>query len=239
MQGQQTTNAQLTQSVVDIKAQLGKLTTTVGALQQERGKFPSQPQANPQGPHQVSSSNGFELQMEHLKAITTVRSDKEIDKTILLTPSQDETSLPSISYDHSVEPPSGDTDKVESGWPEQHVVSNFGIAFLMEQASSIIQTKIVPKYKDPGIGRVEANSVTLQLADHSIRIPRGVVEDVLVQVEKFYFLVDFVVLDMQPVDNLETQILIILGHPFLSASDTFIQCRNGIVRLAFRNMTLE
>ena len=47
------------------------------------------------------------------------------------------------------------------------------------------------------------------------------------------------VLDMQPVANMKTQIPIILGHSFLSTSDAFIQCRNGIVRLVFGNMTLE
>ncbi|GFY90811.1 hypothetical protein Acr_07g0010080 [Actinidia rufa] len=123
-------------------------------------------------------------------------------------------------------------------------------AFLIEQASSIIQIKIVSKYKDPGcltisivkglgLGELKSTSVTLQLADHSIRIPRGGGEDVLVQVEKFYFSVDFVVLDKHPVANPETQIRVILGRPFLSTSDAFIQYRNGIIRLAFENMTLE
>ena len=138
---------------------------------------------------------------------------------------------------------------------------------MMEQDSSIIQTKTVPKYKDLGcptilivikgtkiehalldlgvsvnllpyfvykklgLGELKSTPVTLQLDDRSIRIPREVVEDVLVHVDKFYFLVDFVVLDMQSVANSETQIFIILGRPFLSTSDAFIQCRNGIVRL--------
>ncbi|GFS35666.1 hypothetical protein Acr_00g0041360 [Actinidia rufa] len=113
MQSQQTTNAQIVQNFVDIKAQLSKLTTTMGALQQEREKFPSQPQVNPQGQYQVSSSNGFEPQMEHLKAINTLRSGKEIDKTILPKPYQDKAPPPSTSYDLSVEPPSGDTDKIK------------------------------------------------------------------------------------------------------------------------------
>ena len=65
------------------------------------------------------------------------------------------------------------------------------------------------------------------------------VEDVLIQVNKFYFLVDFIVLDTQPVENLETQILIIQGPPFLATLDAFIQCRNGVMRLAFGNMTYE
>ena len=37
MQSQQTINAQIAQNTVDIKSQLGELTTTIGALQHERG----------------------------------------------------------------------------------------------------------------------------------------------------------------------------------------------------------
>ena len=50
-------------------------------------------------------------------------------------------------------------------------------------------------YKKLGLRELKATTITLSLADHSIKVPRGVVEDVLVQVEKFYYLVDFVVLD--------------------------------------------
>jgi hypothetical protein len=41
--------------------------------------------------------------------------------------------------------------------------------------------------------------MTLQLADRSVKIPWGIVEDVLIKVDKFYFSVDFIVLDMEPV----------------------------------------
>ena len=52
----------------------------MGAVQNERGKFPSQPQPAPQGQHGVGSSN--EGHMEHLKVVTTLHSGKEVDKTI-------------------------------------------------------------------------------------------------------------------------------------------------------------
>ena len=50
-------------------------------------------------------------------------------------------------------------------------------------------------YVDLGLGELEPTNITLQLADRSVKIPRGIVKDVLVQVDKFYFPVDFVVLD--------------------------------------------
>ncbi|GFY80459.1 hypothetical protein Acr_01g0002680 [Actinidia rufa] len=69
-----------TQALNDIRSHLSKLTTSMGVAQNERGKFPSQPQPNPQGQHSVGSSN--EGHMEHLKAVTTLRSGREVDKTI-------------------------------------------------------------------------------------------------------------------------------------------------------------
>ena len=54
-------------------------------------------------------------------------------------------------------------------------------------------------YKQLGLGELKPTSITLSLADRSVKIPRGMIEDVLVQVEKFYYPVDFVVLDTDPV----------------------------------------
>ena len=56
-------------------------------------------------------------------------------------------------------------------------------------------------YVDLGLEELKPTNITLQLADRSVKIPRGIVNDVLVQVDKFYFPVDFVVLDTQPVVN--------------------------------------
>ena len=56
-------------------------------------------------------------------------------------------------------------------------------------------------YVNLGLGELEPTNITLQLADCSVKIPKGIVKDVLVQVDKFYFPVDFVVLDTQPVVN--------------------------------------
>ena len=49
-------------------------------------------------------------------------------------------------------------------------------------------------YKQLGLGKLKPTSITLSLADRSMKIPRGMIEDVLVQVDKLYYLVDFFVL---------------------------------------------
>ncbi|XP_062103175.1 uncharacterized protein LOC133814198 [Humulus lupulus] len=66
-------------------------------------------------------------------------------------------------------------------------------------------------FKKLGLGEVKPTTITLQLADHSLTYPRGIIEDVLVKVDKFILPPDFVVLDMEE----DQEILIILGRPFL------------------------
>jgi len=39
------------------------------------------------------------------------------------------------------------------------------------------------------------------LADRSVKVPRGLIEDVLIKVDKFYFPMDFIVLDIEPIQN--------------------------------------
>ena len=72
-----------------------------------------------------------------------------------------------------------------------------------------------------------------------MKIPKGIVEDVLVKVDKFYYLVDFVVLDIEPVAVGANHVPIKLGRPFLATSNAIIICWNGVMQLTFSNMTLE
>ena len=89
------------------------------------------------------------------------------------------------------------------------------------------------------IGELKPTTITLSLADRSIKIPKGIVEDVLIQVDKFYYPVDFVVLDTESVAVGANYVTIILGRQFLATSNVIINCRNGVMQLTFKNMTLE
>ena len=94
-------------------------------------------------------------------------------------------------------------------------------------------------YKKLGLGELKPTSITLSLIDRSIKLPKGIVEYVLIPVDKFYYLVDFVVLDTKPAAAGANYVPIILGRPFLATSNAIINCRNGVIQLTFRNMTLE
>ena len=94
-------------------------------------------------------------------------------------------------------------------------------------------------YKQLGLWELKPTNITLSLADRSMKIPKGIVEDVLVKVDKFYYPVDFVVLDTEPIASRPNHVPIILGRPFLATANAIINCRNGVMHLTFGNMTLE
>ena len=94
-------------------------------------------------------------------------------------------------------------------------------------------------YKYLGLGELKPTTITLSLADRSMKIPKGTIEDVLVQVDKFYYLVDFVVLNVEPVAEGANYVPIRLGRPFLATSNAIVNCQNGVMQLTFGNMALE
>ena len=69
-----------------------------------------------------------------------------------------------------------------------------------------------------GLGEVKPTTVSLQLVDKSIKHPRGVIENVLVKVDKFIFLADFIILVVEE----DWKIPLILGRPFLAMGRTLI-----------------
>ncbi|XP_078162050.1 uncharacterized protein LOC144557355 [Carex rostrata] len=78
-----------------------------------------------------------------------------------------------------------------------------------------------------GVGELSPTQMTLQLADSSVRLPLGIVEDVPVQVGKFYVPADFVVMEMEE----DKEVPIILGRPFLRTAGAIIDVFNGTLTL--------
>nr|XP_009803998.1 PREDICTED: uncharacterized protein LOC104249301 [Nicotiana sylvestris] len=78
-------------------------------------------------------------------------------------------------------------------------------------------------FKQLGLGALRPTTVMLQLADRSIAHPERVIEHVLLQIGKFIFPVDFIILDYEA-DEL---VPIILGRPLLATSDAIIKVREG------------
>ncbi|XP_065623227.1 uncharacterized protein LOC136064844 [Quercus suber] len=92
-------------------------------------------------------------------------------------------------------------------------------------------------FRKLGLGEVKSTTISLQLADRSIQYPRGVIEDVLVKVDKFIFLADFIVLDMDE----DEEIPLILGQPFLAMGRTLIDVQQGklVLRVGEDEVTFD
>ena len=92
-------------------------------------------------------------------------------------------------------------------------------------------------FRKLGLGEVKPTTISLQLADRSIKYPRGVIEDVLVKVDKFIFPTDFIVLDIDE----DEEIPLILGRPFLATGRTLIDVQQGklVLRVGEDEVTFD
>ncbi|GKD82776.1 reverse transcriptase domain-containing protein, partial [Tanacetum coccineum] len=73
-------------------------------------------------------------------------------------------------------------------------------------------------WKKLSLSKLTPNHMTLELTNRSVAIPFGVSEDVFVNVGKFYFPADFVVVDY----DVDPRVPLILGRPFLRTSRALI-----------------
>ena len=89
-------------------------------------------------------------------------------------------------------------------------------------------------FKQLGLGEPKPTRMSIQLADRTIRFPRGIIEDVLVKIDKFIFLVDFVVLDMDE----DSDVPLILSRPFLATARTIIDVGIGELTLRVGDETI-
>ncbi|GKD47417.1 reverse transcriptase domain-containing protein, partial [Tanacetum coccineum] len=73
--------------------------------------------------------------------------------------------------------------------------------------------------------------MSLELANRSIQYLWGIVENVLIKIDKFILPIDFVILDMRE----DSKIPIILGRPFLATARAMIDVFNKKITLRVRN----
>jgi len=97
---------------------------------------------------------------------------------------------------------------------------------LLDLGSSI---NLMPLTMLRQIGNLEVKptKIQLQLADRTVKHPYGMVEDVLIKVDKFMFPVDFVILDMKE----DEEVPLILGRPFMKTAKVIVDVKEGEVRV--------
>ncbi|XP_075073972.1 uncharacterized protein LOC107782338 [Nicotiana tabacum] len=102
-------------------------------------------------------------------------------------------------------------------------IGNIDVGRALCDLGASINLKPLSLFKQLGLGAPRSTTVMLQLVDRSIAHPEGVIEDVLLQIRKFIFPADFIILDYEA-DKL---VPIILGRPLLATGDAIIKVREG------------
>ncbi|GKE27228.1 DNA-directed DNA polymerase, partial [Tanacetum coccineum] len=86
-------------------------------------------------------------------------------------------------------------------------------------------------YEKFRLGEPKATRMSLELVDRSIQYPRGIIENVLIEVDKFVLPIDFVILDSSE----DSRVPIILGRPFLATAQAMIDVFNKKITLRVRD----
>nr|XP_016439702.1 PREDICTED: uncharacterized protein LOC107765549 [Nicotiana tabacum] len=106
-------------------------------------------------------------------------------------------------------------------------IGNFAFAKALCDLGASINLMPLVIYKRLGIGRARPTSMMLQLADRTVKRPFGILDDVLIQVGKFVFPADFVILDCK----VDEEIPIILGRLFLATGRALIDYETGELKM--------
>ncbi|XP_070002918.1 uncharacterized protein [Nicotiana sylvestris] len=106
-------------------------------------------------------------------------------------------------------------------------IDNFAFAKTLCDLGASINLMPLAIYKRLGIERARPTSMLLQLADRTVKRPSGILDNMLIQVGKFMFLVDFVILDCK----VDEEIPIILGRPFLATGRSLIDCETWDLKM--------
>ena len=209
-------NNQATQ-LRNLEVQMGQMANLL--TERQSGSLPSNSEVNPR-----REGN------EHVKAVM-LRSGKELEI-------QEQSPVTEEVETEKVSQPGQNDDADREQSQEKQYVGNTTEAKDNPQPIAIFERTLcdlgasinlmpLSIFKLLGLGEARPTIVTLQLADRSLKHLRGVIEDVLVKVDKFIFPSDFIVLDMED----DKDIPIILGRPFLATGRTMIDVQRGELKL--------
>ena len=86
-------------------------------------------------------------------------------------------------------------------------------------------------YKNLGLGDPNPTAMRILMADGTVKRPIGILHDVLVKVESFIFLADFVILDCE----VDFEVPIMLGRIFLTTGRALVDMEKGQMKFRLNN----
>ncbi|GJR62830.1 putative reverse transcriptase domain-containing protein [Tanacetum coccineum] len=100
---------------------------------------------------------------------------------------------------------------------DSHLIRRIGssqYAVSTGQNRASISVMPLSTYLNLGLGELAHTRLIVELADRTVKYPKGIAKNVLVEIGKFTFPVDFIILDMPE----DIKVPSILGRPFLSTA---------------------
>ncbi|XP_076929188.1 uncharacterized protein LOC143593442 [Bidens hawaiensis] len=200
-------------AIQSLTTQMGQLATEVSNLKKNKGQLPSDTKVNPT--HTTSRN-------------VPINQTQKIPKRVNLT--ERVSAILKGDLPPKLQDPGAPLINIQVGdFQMSRALLDLG------EGVSILTGVLYDQYDFGPLKRVET---TVVLANLSHKLSRGIVQDVIVKVEEFYYPIDFLVLDYSSVDPTQHQ-NVILGRPLLNTAHAIIDCRFGTVDMAFGNRKMR
>ncbi|GKA19825.1 reverse transcriptase domain-containing protein [Tanacetum coccineum] len=263
MKSQQTTNAFVKETFMDLKTQLEtvaknhqasiqNLETKFDRLADKQsgrpsGSLPSNTQPNPKG-HNSKAYQPPQSRNEHVNAVFT-RSGKSYNPPVNPNDQQNDSETPiNFDSDDENEEPTPQP-KTQNPKPTNHHKTKNYVSSMpkeRENGSSIrkisrhdlrclnqsdlgASINLMPYslYAKLSLKNLKPTKISVRLANRSFQYPVEIAENMLVEVGKFTFPADFVILEMEE----DSKVPFILGRPFLHTADAVIRVKQKQLNL--------
>ncbi|XP_062111874.1 uncharacterized protein LOC133823230 [Humulus lupulus] len=234
------TNTQ-TQFMTETRSSIRNLETQVGQLanmlnNRPQGNFPSNTEINPKEQCQeITLRNGKQIEQSSVQQPVVQNEDLgEMSDTVEQWVNEDHQSIetiPLVVVDQSnrcnIAKKAAQKLRDPGSFTIPYTIGKFECKHALCDLGASINLMPLSVFKKLGLGEARPTTVTLQLADQSVEHPQGIIEDVLVKLDKFIFPADFIVLNME----VEADLPIILGRPFLATGQALINVQKGELKL--------
>ncbi|GJU08296.1 reverse transcriptase domain-containing protein [Tanacetum coccineum] len=110
-------------------------------------------------------------------------------------------------------------------------INNMGFNEALADLGASVSVMPYSTYTTLGLGDLIPTRLIVELVDRMVKRPKEIVENVLVGIDKFTFLVDFIILDIPK----DFKTPLILGRPFLSIAHAIINVFKAKITLSVGN----
>nr|GEV79147.1 hypothetical protein [Tanacetum cinerariifolium] len=239
----------LSKSVVNLESQMGQLAEEVH--KREAGKLPSNPTLNPKNKPCGHEHVNMVTSLRNGKKADNVKSNSELVNDLL----KDFPKPPTWNFEATESPKVGkggvsstttpyptalekstSARLAKKGPQSEDMWETFKQALLdLGACINILPASLVDKYDFESL---QKTVTIISLAGRSTKNPKCILEDIIVNVDDFYYPVDFFVMDTEsPYKDVQPNI--ILGRPFLATIDARINCQTGAMDIAFGNRKIR